>query len=570
MIFDIKKRKAAVCVMLAAVLSVCSGCGKRESNKNDSVKIDESTTTETTDNTGVSQDTDQKDSDDQEASDDNAKDSDNTDSTLIPSNELKEMGHYSNTVEGKNGRISVETDAQVRAMICDSYPVVRISTEYIDDDFLNKVKSLLLGDTELYDGIRMYNPIYDDYCGDKVEVDPRDQDQIEGKVPRSEITKYPVETKLFNIEGNADKYSDVPDYADYYMQLMHDGDLFYGVSDGKDGSYSSLSVTNTKIYGNSLKFFKSREYGIMDGLVMPGINTNFIWPVESGIGWICDENNFERELWPPTIQQDDSFINADGEKEQYTSCIDDPNFKEYLFRESDKETNNLSDCDALKQADDLLKQLGIADIYTVTSIDELYIADHATSTRKKNGDGTYSIELTVGKVWDIVYKPAVKGNVVEDYGEMVKYASTGLKESVWFNSEIEVMVNDNGIVGFSYVCPIKYDEITNEDAELLDLSEIKKIYEEKVLPTINESNQFYHILDDDSEYEYKYTIKIDDITLRYARMSDHESNDRGYLVPVWDFSGTAYDDINKKVVQTGSFIQINAIDGSVYNSIEGR
>ena len=75
---------------------------------------------------------------------------------------------------------------------------------------------------------------------------------------------------------------------------------------------------------------------------------------------------------------------------------------------------------------------------------------------------------------------------------------------------------------------------------------------------------------DDTEDKVGFTIKIDDITLRYARMSDHESNDRGYLVPVWDFSGTAYDDINKKVVQTGSFIQINAIDGSVYNSIEGR
>ena len=153
---------------------------------------------------------------------------------------------------------------------------------------------------------------------------------------------------------------------------------------------------------------------------------------------------------------------------------------------------------------------------------------------------------------------------------MIQYGSDGSKSSVWFNSNIEVMINDNGIVGFSYACPIKYDRVGEENADLMPFEEILKVYEKNILDVLNTTDPFYGIMDnDDTEDKVGFTIKIDDITLRYARMSDHESNDRGYLVPVWDFSGTAYD-AGGKVLASGSFIQINAIDGSVYNSIEGR
>ena len=59
------------------------------------------------------------------------------------------------------------------------------------------------------------------------------------------------------------------------------------------------------------------------------------------------------------------------------------------------------------------------------------------------------------------------------------------------------------------------------------------------------------------------------ISLRYARISDHESNESGYLIPVWDFSGKAYNDAGE-LVASGSFLQIDAIDGSIYSAFEGK
>ena len=578
MIFDIKKRKVAVCVMLAAVLSVCSGCGDKGDSKDDRADSISSEIQSTSDDTNNTSDTLSDDKDDRNdgIDDQNGTSENGQNNTTEASNDgggqgdlsddgLKEMTHYTKTIDSENGKLKVEADSPVKLRVSDKYPVVDISTTAIDDELLNKVKDVLIGDTKLYDGIRMYDPEFDDYSGDKVILSGEDQDLIKGKVPRSEITAYPVDTKLFTVSDKAEQYKEIPDYTGYYMQLMPEGELFYGVSDGKDGIYTSFSAVNSKVYGDSLKYFRSSEYGITDGLVLPGINVSLCWPVASGIDSIADPENPERALYPPMVEGE--LQGDDGLRD----WVDDPKFTNYEFRESTKETNSVTKEEALKQAEELLKELGIDDIYMAVSAEEMYISDHSTITRKTNADGTYSAELTVGKVWDIVYLPAVNGNIAQDYGEMIQYGSDGRKSSVWFNSNIEVMINDNGIVGFSYACPIKYDRVGEENADLMPFEEILKVYEKNILDVLNTTDPFYGIMDnDDTEDKVGFTIKIDDITLRYARMSDHESNDRGYLVPVWDFSGTAYDDINKKVVQTGSFIQINAIDGSVYNSIEGR
>ena len=130
------------------------------------------------------------------------------------------------------------------------------------------------------------------------------------------------------------------------------------------------------------------------------------------------------------------------------------------------------------------------------------------------------------------------------------------------------MINDNGIVGFSYNGPVKYEEVTNEAAPLMDIQDIKAIYEKNVIDALNKVDPFYGIADSE-EGDEKYTISINEIRLTYARVSDHESNERGFLVPLWDFTGTATD-FEGNTIASGSFLQINAIDGSVYNAMEGK
>ena len=563
-----KNRKKIIAVMLAAVLSMCSGCGQDDKSEDKETatgykKWDtEATVSSGSDGADTDSDNDVNNSNNDGSS---INDNDSSENISFVEDNLNVVGHYSDLMASDNNKLVIKTDADIRTTDCKNYPVVRISTETIDDAFLKKAKDVLVGDTPMYDGVRMYDPIYDEYSGDQMVVDEADKKQIEGKVLRKDITKYPIETKMSGVSELADKYSDIPDYEWYYLGLMPEGKLYYGVSDGKDGNYMSLSVTDSRTYGDSLKFFKSKEYGIRDGLVMPGINTGFCWPVEKGISWISDDSNPNKELFPPNIIRDANS----GDSEEYFDCIDDPNFKGYTFRESDKETNNISKEEAVKQADELLKKLEISDIYAASAVEEKYISDHAAKRRTTNSDGTYTEELTVGRVWHIIYQPVVNGNIVEDYGEMVKYDAAGRKEAVWFSSNVEVMVNDNGIVGFSYACPIKYDELMDDSAELKDIEEIKKIYKAEMMNTLNKSDYFYGILDDATKFFYGFVIEIDDISLRYARISDHESNESGYLIPVWDFSGKAYNEAGE-LVASGSFLQIDAIDGSIYSAFEGK
>ena len=65
--------------------------------------------------------------------------------------------------------------------------------------------------------------------------------------------------------------------------------------------------------------------------------------------------------------------------------------------------------------------------------------------------------------------------------------------------------------------------------------------------------------------EGKFTFKVDQVSLRYVLISEKNEYERGLLVPVWSFEGVCYD-THDNVYARGSFLQINAVDGTVYNA----
>ena len=164
------------------------------------------------------------------------------------------------------------------------------------------------------------------------------------------------------------------------------------------------------------------------------------------------------------------------------------------------------------------------------------------------------------------------GFVLEDYGEKYSYNHKGNKY-VWFGEGIEVYVNDNGIIGLAVNDPLKVEETVVENGKLLEFDEIMKVYEKSQLEALNQSTMFDSMLTmteegaKESEIPH-YSFKIDDITLRYTRITEEKEFERALLVPVWSFSGTCYAD--GKAVTEGSFLEINAVDGTVYNSMIGN
>ena len=480
---------------------------------------------------------------------------------------MKEYDQFKTKLASDNKLLSVEVDAPVMVPESSAYPILSVSRGTVDDTLLKKVKEKLLGDAKLYDGVRLYSTWVEDTLAKGETPDP--EDDHSGQVSYAEITKYPIETGLFRVKDKEKEYSDVGKYSSYYMSLIPEGELFYGVTDGKDGCYANLSVTNSDRYGSSLKFFKSRDYNVDSGLVLPGVNI-YSWPVDQGKDYIYNE---EKNPVPPVgvPSKMEKQEMADGEIQWVGNGQKDPDFTGFSVVESSKETNHLSKEEALRQAEDLLKSVGLTGELVPTLVQDEYITDVNRLSDEKDAAGKYGYEFLAGRAWHIVFQRSINGNVLEDYGE--KYTYKGGKQ-VWFGENIEVFVNDNGIVGLAISDPLKVEETVVENGKLLDFEEIKKIYEKSQLEALNTSVMFDSILSL-SEEEAKqqdrmaYSIKIDKIELRYARVTEQSEFERALLVPVWSFSGTCYDR-DGKLATEGSFLQINAVDGSVYDAAIGN
>lgn len=482
--------------------------------------------------------------------------------------DMVKLDDYRTTLESDNGVIKVEVDAPINIPECDNYPLVTVSRKPLDNDFLKAAKTLLIGDAELYDGVRVMDPEYERIMKDGTEIESIDGVDLSGQVYFENISKYPIETGLYNITGKASEYSDMPEYDDYYMQLMPDGDMFYGVTDGSDGSFASISVVNSERYGSSFRYFKNKDYFVPNGLVLPGINV-YTWDKELGKEYFYDESlNPTPYIGMPTYEEPE--YDDEGNVIQWVGSNEpDPDCTGFKITESVKETNNISREEALKQADEMLAALGYRDQYAVVQAVDSYLIGEGSIVKNKAADGKYSLDVIEGRVWDIVYERAINGNIVENYGE--KYSETynrsGSEKHVWSCEYIEVFVNDNGVVGVCIGDPLTAEEIVADNIGLKDIEEIKKIYEDSQLETLNESPYFDSILSEEAG-PLQYSIKINDISLKYTKVTEPDDFEKGLMVPVWDFSGVCYDESGNET-GTGSFLQINAIDGTIYNAEVG-
>ncbi|MBQ7425491.1 MAG: hypothetical protein IJV21_04430, partial [Lachnospiraceae bacterium] len=135
--FDRKNRKKIIAVMLAAVLSMCSGCG--QNNKSDDKETAtgyKKWDTEASVSEGADNDV-QNDNGDNDGQN-NGGNSGSSDNVKLAEDSLRVIGHYSDLMASDNNKLVIKTNAEVRTTDCMSYPVVRISTETIDDNFLKK------------------------------------------------------------------------------------------------------------------------------------------------------------------------------------------------------------------------------------------------------------------------------------------------------------------------------------------------------------------------------------------------------------------------------------------------
>lgn len=448
--------------------------------------------------------------------------------------DIKEYEDYKKTIEDSKLGVTIHADAKVAIPNVEKLSMFRVEQQPIQQEFLEKVRKVLLNDQKIYDGSITYQRTKDvieeeiaiwkreiaDYEGeaqDKKEYEKEVQKEINRLKKEYEKAPKSMQFQGNESDGTIRKVKELlkkDPKNEFYMwedDLNPDGDVYYGITDGNDGNYASLFVQNNPEYGNCLRYYVGKHgYEFLEGAIVGG----------DEFGYLGEEQ-------------------TEGRKE-FTD-----------------EGTTISIEEAKEKADDLITQLGLSEFRF-----------YGGELREEGADIRRELEglETKGyrKLYVLRYMRTVE-DVFVTYESIGKFSESFVGEDVkkmhWPVETIEIRVNDNGIAGFFFEAPTKITETVVENASLKSFDEIKGIFE-KMVAIANASQA------DDEPMKTKITVG--QVVLGYTRISEKDSFHTGLLVPVWDFIGTVEVTDGKETgIEKKSILTINAIDGSVINRTLG-
>lgn len=449
--------------------------------------------------------------------------------------EVKKYETYKTRIEDNKLKVVVDVDAKVEVPEVEKLSVYRVRAQKIKQDFLDRVQKTLTPGIAYYDGSKGQSRTKSDIAKEirdykkelneaKKSGDTAMAEEYEGSIADLKkeyekapdyvkLTDYPSENKIQSIKNLYD--SDPKDtFYSWLYDLHRDGEMYYGLSDGKDGNYHTLFMQNSENYGNCLRYE-------------------------------CSKNGYSDRLYSANVENDVSMIvpKKDGQEPDFgtitegsISCVSN-------------EPLTLSQEEAEQKVNTLLGQLGLDDY-------------------KCYEQGAYSQLLQIGDTAD-KYRNVYRFLCLRKLDHVFVNNQAGFKltdgwrgkdyvKKMWGSEAVAVTVNDSGIVGFYYLSPLSISETVVKDSRIKSFDEIKETFEKMVV--IENAAQ-------DKEAKGNVTVKVTDVRLVYTRISEKDSFDTGLVVPVWNFDGTVVDEYGggKAGKKTGNILSINAIDGSVIN-----
>ncbi len=453
---------------------------------------------------------------------------------------------YQTTIEDESLHVAVRVDAKVDVPKTDQMSVFRVKQSEISQEFLNKVKDALVGEEALYEGralnqktkgmieqeIAYWNRELDrlleeaeDYGGDIQVYQEEYQNEINKLREAYETAPDQIDLKEYATVGSFQDTGELleqnpgDDYYTWVNELNPDGKVFYGVSDGQNGSYLCLYAQNNEDYGNCIRFF-SNKHGYVDA-------DTVVVGQEIILGrWKEEEGVKEDTLLLENVAAED--------------------LKEY----SDMPTT-ITRNEARLQAEELLNKLGLTDFQFYDG--DLYCE---LVNGEPDSDGTYGYR----KAYVLQYLRNIDGAFVSNEGKSKftdEWQGENYVKKEWGGESIEITVNNDGIIGFSYNTPLEVTETVVEKSGMKPFEEIRDIFEQMVVVT--------NAQDIPEQDLSAVQIDIHQVALRYTRISEADSFDTGLLVPVWDFIGTRQEAVGEKgyTGKEGPVLTVNAIDGSI-------
>lgn len=437
---------------------------------------------------------------------------------------------------------SVEVDAKMEVPATDKMSVYRVRQSDISQAFLDKVRTTLAPDVQLYDGsvlqIKTKSDIEAEVQGIKtwiadikndsflLEDDKQEYlDEYNGliaeleenyeKAPNEEPFKGNESDNALHSAEELFKNNPDSDYYSWMASLTGAGDeVFYGVNDGANGDYISLYVQNNADYGNVIRFCKSKTGHVFNSAVSV-------------------EDTASSDIWKDGDQSEFMMDNGD-------------------MPLSEKETLTISIGEGRTQADKLIADLGLTDFVCTDQGQFNEIPDMRNTTTRE-----------YRQIYKFTYLRSIDNTVVSNQaGIKITDGWDGdtYVKKMWPGETVVVMVNDTGIVGFYYNCPIEITEVVVDNARMKSVDEIKSIFEEMVLIANGTSYE------DEARH-----LKVDKVVLRYTRISEQDNFASGLLVPVWAFIDSRGVDPSRHdySFRENNIFTVNAVDGSIIDTALG-
>ena len=476
---------------------------------------------------------------------------------------------YQAFIEDESLGVTVNVNAKVDVPQVDKLSVYRVRQKPFTQEFVDKVRKVLMGDKAVYEATALTAPTKADFEGyigsvrkaiadleaDKAagfptlrsqdmtiaenELEQAYEDQMklfQGYLKNAEelyenapaevnITDYPSDGQLHTLE---ELYQENPEeYASQYEYMGPDVSLVSMITDGGDGWYAILTVENSPENGSSLSYRSSAVTWDMGGYSSP-TGTIFPSPLDD------DQQPYNHNI-------PENFLSYGAVWDENTQFIP-----------WEGEAVSFSQKEAVAQGQAFLEELGLGDF--AFDIGGLYNENVGLSSLEMIEYRPYYI-LRFRRMLDGVMLTQVSG--VKEAGEFVDEGDYRARK--WYGEIIELRINDAGIVGFDYTAPVEVAETVAENTGLRPFSDMIKIFESMIC-----------VVSADVNLESVYDI--DRVRLSYSRISERDSFDTGLIVPVWSFEGTRTISFNGYTYpgkETGSFLEINAIDGTVIDKMAG-
>ena len=480
---------------------------------------------------------------------------------------------YQTSLRDEDLKVTATVNAKVDVPKVDKLNVYRVKQKPFDQEFVDKVRKVLMGDKPVYDSIglgqwtkaeweesiKVYRDLlrqaeeelaggvpttyagpaltqeeWEEHCREDIaryqeEID-RMQEQYEAAPTEADPARYPSDGTLRTRRELAELF---PELYGNFPESWADRETLSILADASDGSYQRLEVENSEDRGNAMYYYAGPEYYFNPSLTaFQPLDPEAYGETAPGNGSI-----------PPNFLSGGVAILEDD-----------------VLRPLENDTTTISEAEAIDRAEAFLGEIGLVDF----ALDEGGLFNEiaiASSHMAEEGQTLYYRPyyiLRFRREIDGVLLTQASGGKFADSGDGESY-----RAQYWPGEAVEVRVNDAGIVGFAYMAPIEVTETVVENAGLKAFSEVKDTFEKMIC--------IVSAPEDPNFAQYESTADIDRVRLSYSRISEKDNFDSGLIVPVWSFECTICYSFREESwpYRYRSLLSINAIDGSIIDGTLG-